>query len=423
MSAATDSKSRTNWSGNITFQAQRLYTPRSVEELQELVASSERIRALGSRHSFNSIADTRGEQVSLSYLRSMSLDEASSTVTVGGGVTYAELAPFLDARGFALHNLASLPHITVAGAVQTGTHGSGLRQRNLSSAVLAMELITAQGELMHVSRPALGEQFDGMVVALGALGIAASLTLRVQPTYLVRQQVYERLRFDVLKGNLREVFASGYSVSLFTHWVDRTASQVWVKSRVETCDRAPAEFFSARAAVRELHPLPQHSPENCTPQMGLPGPWYERLPHFRTEFTPSSGNELQTEYFVPLDQGPAAIEAVAALGERIAPLLFVSELRAIAADELWLSPCYRRESLALHFTWRPEWTRVRELLPLIEAALAPFGARPHWAKLFTMAPERVRNLYPRLPQLSSLSHGFDPSRKFHNTFIERYISP
>src|SRR5215469_284853 len=356
---------RTNWAGNYTYRAERLDTPETVEEVQQLVRSRSRVKALGARHSFNDIADSPGDQISLKRFDEMTLDPHSSTVTVGAGVTYGLLAPYLDRQGYALHNMASLPHISVAGACATGTHGSGNHNGNLSTALSAMEIVTATGEVVVLSRARDGERFSGMVVALGGLGVATKVTLDVQPTYQMRQVVYENLPMEQLENHLEEIFSSGYSVSLFTDWQNHRLTQAWIKSRIEpgTQSEATPEFFGARLATRNLHPLAGHSAENCTEQMGVPGPWYERLPHFRMNFTPSSGAELQSEYIVPRRRGYEAILAVEQLRDRVTPHLFITELRTIDADELWMSPSYKRPSLAIHFTWKPAWPEVREILP------------------------------------------------------------
>ncbi|MBV9610881.1 MAG: FAD-binding protein, partial [Acidobacteriaceae bacterium] len=336
---------------------------------------------------------------------------------------YGRLAPYLYQNGFALHNLASLPHISVAGACATATHGSGSRNGNLATAVAAMELVTAGGDVLLLSRARDGEQLEGAVVHLGGLGVVTEVTLNLQPAFDVKQVVYENLPLDRLDGHLDEIYLSGYSVSLFTDWQNQRINQVWIKTRVQP--GAPSaiqpQFFGAKLATEKLHPIPGHSAESCTEQNGVPGPWYERLPHFRMNFTPSSGNELQSEYFVPRDKGYEAIRAVERLSDRITPHLYISELRTIDVDDLWMSPCYRRPSLAIHFTWRPEWTAVRQVLPMIEESLAPFDARPHWAKLFTMAPQRLQSLYPKLPQYRQLVEQHDPAGKFRNEFLEHQI--
>ena len=414
---------RTNWAGNLTYSTDSLYTPASTEEVRHIVKNCDHLRALGSRHSFNTIADSRHHQISLKGLGDMTLDEKARTVTIGGGVTYGVLAPWLEARGCALHNLASLPHISVAGAIATATHGSGLHNGNLATQIEALEIVTVNGEVLHLSRANDGDQFLGSVVGLGALGVVTRLTLNVQPTFQVAQSVYLDLSFDHLQHHLDEIFSSGYSVSLFTDWQNHRAAQVWIKRRLAPGDanKWQPEFFGAKLATERLHPLAGHNPESCTEQQGIPGPWYERLPHFRMNFTPSSGQELQTEYLVPRERGYEAVLAVEKLRDHITPHLFVTELRTIAADKLWMSTAYERPSLAIHFTWKPEWPEVRKVLPLIEAQLEPFDARPHWGKLFTVPPAHVQAQYARLAEFKELLKRHDPDGKFLNEFLRHNL--
>jgi xylitol oxidase len=422
-SAQTAATGRTNWAGNYTYTAKELDLAATVEDVYHNVRAHSHLKALGARHSFNNIADSPEEQISLKHFDTIELDSKARTVTVGAGVTYGQLAPYIDSHGFAVHNLASLPHISVVGACATATHGSGNANGNLSTAVRALEIVTANGEVATFSREKLGDRFPGTVVGLGALGVITKITLDVQPAFQMAQMVYENLSFSQLEHHLDEIFASGYSVSIFTDWQNHRATQVWIKRRVDKNSPVDlhADFFGAKPATRNLHPLSGHSAENCTEQMGVPGPWYERLPHFRMNFTPSSGAELQTEYFVPRDKGYAAILAVEQLREKITPHLFISELRTIAADDLWISPCYRQHSMTLHFTWKPEWSAVKQILPLIEEKLAPFGARPHWAKLFTMQPTALRSRYARMADYQALLAKYDPEGKFRNEFINTNI--
>jgi alditol oxidase len=377
------------------------------------VRKSNKIKAVGARHSFNNIADSSHEQISLKNFKEMELNPGARTVRVGAGVTYGELAPYLDRQAYALHNMASLPHISVVGACATATHGSGNFNGNLSTAVSAMEIVTADGEVLALSRKLDGERFRGAVVGLGALGVVTNLTLDVQPKFDVAQMVYQDMAFSELEGHLEEIFSAGYSVSVFTEWRDRRVTQVWIKRRDGEYAFDP-EFFGAMPATENLHPLAGYPAESCTEQRAIPGPWHNRLPHFRVDFTPSGGEELQSEYFVQRERAYEAILAVNSLSDRIAPLLFVSELRTVAADDLWMSPCYRRASLAIHFTWKPDWAAVKEVLPMIERQLAPFEARPHWGKLFTMAPAR---LYERLPDFRNLVELYDPAGKFRNDYL------
>src|SRR5579884_2723261 len=414
--------SRTNWAGNYHFHAERLLMPKSVEEVQQIVKDSSRVKALGAAHSFNGIADTAGDQISLRNLKSIELDRQARRVSVGAGITYGELAPFLYEHGFALHNLASLPHISVAGACATATHGSGNQNGNLSTAVCAMDIVTASGKIRTFSRENDGEKFQGAVVHLGGLGIVTRVTLDLLPAFDMRQVVYENLSFDQLEQHLDEIFGSGYSVSLFTDWQNHRATQVWIKSRVPRGARKlrpiKPEFFGAKLAIKNLHPIAGHSAENCTEQMGVPGPWYERLPHFRMGFTPSSGKEPQSEYFVPRKHAVEAILAVERLRDVVSPHLMISELRTIDADSLWMSTCYQQASLAIHFTWMQEWESVRKVLPRIEKELAPFHARPHWGKLFTMAPAELQKRYDRLADFKQLVKEYDPQGKFRNIFLD-----
>jgi len=413
-----------NWAGNHTYAAASLHHPETVAEVQALVARHDRVKVLGTRHSFNAVADTTGALLSLARLpREIVIDDARRTVTVDGGATYGQIGEALHRTGWALPNLASLPHISVAGACATATHGSGDRNGVLATAVSAMEVVTGTGDVVMLSRERHGDRFDGMVVSLGALGVVTRLTLDVEPAFAVRQDVYDGLPLERLEEGFDALAASGYSVSLFTRWRDARIDQLWLKRRVtDVPNEELADLLGAPRATVARHPIAGISAEHCTEQLGVAGPWYERLPHFRLAFTPSSGEELQTDYLVPRTHAWAALRAIHALGGRIAPLLQISEIRTVAADELWMSPCYRQPCVSLHFTWVPDWPAVRTLLPDIEAALEPLGARPHWGKLFTMAPDRVRSLYPRLPEFRALLHEYDPSGRFRNAFLDTYVT-
>src|SRR5215470_231994 len=292
----------TNWAGNITFSARRIRRPASLAELQRLVAGNERVRALGTGHSFSRIADAPGDLVSVAALpKIMRIDAGRRTVTVSAGISYGELAPHLNAAGYALRNLASLPHISVAGSCATGTHGSGNSNGNLATAVSAIEMITAEGDVITMSREADGDRFRGAVVGLGALGIVTRLSLDIVPAFGLRQYVYENLPREQLDEHLTDIFSSAYSVSLFTDWRSPRISQVWLKQRVGEHDWAEPEprWYGAVPADGPRHPVPGLPAANCTQQMGVPGPWHERLPHFRLDFAPSVGDELQSEYFMP----------------------------------------------------------------------------------------------------------------------------
>jgi alditol oxidase len=406
-----------NWAGNIAFIPSTLLRPGTIDEVRAMVASSPKLHALGAGHSFNRVADSPGALITLADMpQVIEIDSARATVRVGAGVRYAELAATLDAQGFALGNLASLPHITVAGAVATGTHGSGNRNGSLATAVTGIDMVTAGGDLVAIPP----DEISGSVVALGALGVVTSLTLGLIPAFTMRQWVYDDLPREELVSKFPEISGSAYSVSAFTTWRDpATIDMLWLKQTADQEPRAqaPTTWHGARLADGPRHPVPGMPADFSTVQGGAEGPWHQRLPHFRPEFTPSAGEELQTEYLLPRDDAPAALDALAGLADRIAPLLMVCEIRTVAADDLWLSPCHGRDTVGFHFTWQKDPAAVNRLLPAIEDRLAPFQPRPHWGKVFTMAPTTIREAYPRLPDFERLARGYDPAGKFCNEFL------
>lgn len=407
-----------NWAGNYRFSAPRHVEAESVEAVQELVARSRRVRALGTRHSFNGLADTDGTLVDVLRLDpAFELDEAARTVTVSAGTGYGEIARFLDRRGWALPNMGSLPHISVGGAISTGTHGSGSANRNLSAAVRGLRFVGTGGRLRDLT-PA-DPDFPGSVVALGALGILVRVTLEVVPAYRIRQDVYDGLKWDVLLGDPAALMGSAFSVSVFTRWSGDTIRQVWLKRRMEHDDDVPDELHGA---VRDERPTASIISErdNTTP-LGVTRPWLETLPHFRVDSPPSSGNEIQTEYFVPLDRAAEALAAVRPFAPAMDPLLIMSELRSVAADDLWLSPAHHRDSLAIHFTWRNRTAEVLGLVADIERALAPTEPRPHWGKVHTMPSEVVTATYPRIDDFRRLVTRVDPDGVFGGPHLDRAI--
>ena len=409
----------TNWAGNYRYRASTLHRPSSVEHLQEVVANAPRVRVLGSRHSFTDLADS-AELVSLEGLpKDVAVDHEAGTVSFSAGLRYGELATELEREGLALANLASLPHISVAGAVATATHGSGNAKGNLATSVASLELATSSGQLLNLSRG--DPEFDGLVVGLGALGAVTRLTLDVEPAYQVRQRVFEGLAWDALHERFDEITAAGDSVSVFTRWGE-AVDQVWVKGRVSgDPEQVHDDLFGAAAATVDRHPIIELDPVNCTRQLGVPGPWWDRLPHFRMGFVPSSGEELQSEYLIPRHHAAAAIRAVHALADVVRPLLQVSELRTVAADRLWMSPQHGQDTVAIHFTWHPDPVAVDRVLVELESALAPFQARPHWGKVFVADATTITLLYERLPDFRRLVDRLDPRGAFRNPWLTNHV--
>jgi xylitol oxidase len=441
-----------NWAGNVEFRAERVHRPSSVEQLCALVADARRVRVLGTGHSFNRIADTDADLIRTDGLPAeVEIDAAAGTATVAAGMRLAELSARLHAAGFALANLPSLPHISLAGAVATGTHGSGDGNQNLAAFVRAIRLVGPDGNVVELARGSSAD-FPGAVVALGALGVVTHLTVAVQPTFDVAQYVLENVSLDQAIERREEVFAGGYSVSVFTDWASGRGA-VWRKLQQEArrelrqeqpqeqqqelralgesvgrgeregADEVGAapepEFLGGRLARSAAHPVPGMPAGNCTQQLGVPGPWHERLPHFRPEFTPSSGEELQSEFFVARQDAGEALKAVQRLGTRVAPVLQISEIRTIAADDLWLSPAYGRDSVALHFTWIADRAAVTPVLREIEQALAPLDARPHWGKVYAGGPAAAIAGYERADDFRQLMQRYDPDGKFRNEFVQR----
>jgi alditol oxidase len=413
-----------NWAGNHAYGARVLHRPASMEQLREIVTRAPSVRVLGSRHSFNAIADAE-ELVSLELLPAVEtmpaqidVDLAAGTVSLGGGVTYGQLADVLREEGAALHNTASLPHISVAGAVATATHGSGARNGNLATAVAALEILTSTGELVRAARG--DADFEGMVVGLGALGVVTRLTLDVEPAYDVEQRVYENLSWSTLADHFDAIMSRGYSVSLFTLWGEQV-DMVWVKSRAGDPDVPDGDLFGAAPATVDRNPVIGLDPTPATPQLGRPGLWSDRLPHFRMGFTPSSGDEIQSEYLLPARFAVESMEAVRSVAGAIRPLLQVAEIRTVAADRLWMSTSYGGDAVALHFTWQRRPDEVERALVELERVLAPFGARPHWGKVFLAEAPQIAPLYERHADFVRLVERMDPRGAFGNPWLEQRV--
>ncbi|MGW9111636.1 FAD-binding protein [Microbacterium sp. NPDC055683] len=408
----------TNWAGNVRFGAERVETPATVDEVRAVLAASRRVRALGSGHSFNLIADTDGTLLSTARLAAPPrIDADARTVSVGAGTRYGDLAPLLEAEGWALANLASLPHISIAGAVATGTHGSGDGVGTLSSAVAALEIVTPAGDVVRLSRG--DADFAGAVVSLGALGIVTEVVLDIEPTFAVSQRVYERLPLDVALAEFDAVMGAAYSVSMFLRWTEPdVVDQVWTKARGDASPRLPG---GVAEAAEQVHMLAGVSPAATTAQRGVPGPWLDRLAHFRLSHTPSNGAELQSELLVPRAHAVEALRILRGYAEVIAPLIQVTEVRSMKADDLWLSPAYGTDAVGIHFTWQQRQPEVEAVVATLEEALAPLGARPHWGKLTRLDRDAIAAAWPRFDDFAALAERYDPEGKLRNPFLDRVL--
>jgi len=406
-----------NWSGTVTFQDSKTLAPKSIDELAKIVASEAKIRARGSAHCFNAMADTNAVAITFENMpQEIVIDKDRAIVTVPAGMKYGALAVALHDRGWALHNMASLPHISVAGAIATATHGSGVGNGNLATAVRGLEIVLPDGNIKKVTSE--DPDFAGFVVGLGVVGIVTTVELAIEPTFNIEQTVYRGMSRETYAANLDEIMSLAYSVSYFTTWAAAGGGEVWAKFRSGV--KAPTELFEAYPATSNRHPLPGLNPEPCTEQMAVSGPWHLRLPHFKMEFTPSAGDEIQSEFFVDRKDAPAAIAALEKIAPQINEILWVTEIRAIAADNLWMSPHYQRDSIGIHFTWK-KVDAVYEFVKVVEAVLAPFNYRPHLGKVFSANPEYLNSVMPKMGDFTKLVMQLDPTNKFGNAFTDNLL--
>jgi xylitol oxidase len=407
-----------NWSKNVDFNDRAFLQPESLTALQELVRSNAKLRARGTAHCFNEIANTSSYAINLAQMpKTIEVNPVSKSVTVAAGLKYGELAPELHKQGWALNNLASLPHISIAGSISTGTHGSGIKNQNLANQVLSLDLLTAEGELRHIDRA--NPAFNALVVGLGLGGIVYQYELKIEPTFEIRQVIYPEIPLDVLQRNFDQIMGTAYSVSYFTDWSTSQVGNLWCKFR--DSEAIPESVGGSAKADKKFHPIPSVDPVACTDQLGESGDWHQRLSHFKLEFTPSVGEEIQTEFFVDRKDAAAAIDAISKLGEEITPLLWITELRTIAADDFWLSGAYQRDTFAIHFTWKKDLA-IYPVIEKVEAALRPFNYRPHWGKVFTAEAQYLKSVYPKMSEFKALVEALDPNKKFENTFTRRFLA-
>ena len=405
-----------NWAGTYEYSAPRIVAATSVDDVVRVLREPGRVRALGTRHSFTDLPDTTGTLVDVTgFAAEFELDEAAQTVTVPAGIRYGVLAVWLDDRGWALRNMGSLPHINVGGATATGTHGSGDANPVLSASVRALRYVGADAEVHEVRRG--DADFDALVVGLGAYGIVVSLTLDVVPAFRARQDIYSGVSWEAALADWDALTSVGYSVSVFSRWEEPSVGFVWVKSRLDADeDAVPDTILDGVRAQAEESPL---GLEDNVTELSMPGPWMLRLPHFRLDAEPSFGDEIQSEYFVARAEAPAALNAVRTLGDSIRPHLIWTELRTAAADELWLSPAYRRDVVIIHFTWHNHPDDVAAAVARVEAVLEPFGARPHWGKVHGFDRAAIERVHPRLADARALFQLVDPGRVFANAHLDR----
>ena len=410
-----------NWAKNITFSSQNYIEIENLTQLQKVIESSNKLKVVGTSHSFSEIADTTGTLISLKNLDSeIEIDEKSQTVKVSAGTSYANLAKYLEKNGWALSNLASLGEISIAGAVMTGTHGSGSNNKVLSDSVVAIEMILSSGDKFVIDRKNFA-QFSGFVVSFGALAVFTKLTLKIVRSFSVKQVVYENVPIQSVLENFNEIFDRPYSASYFSNWSPKNTGQIWMKFLDD--DKYPelqSKAYGGNLALSNQHPVKVNDPGNCTEQMGVAGKWLFRLPHFRLNSSPASGDEVQTEYLVDRDHVQGYINELTKIGEDIAARVYATEIRTISSDDLWLSGAYGRETVGFHFTWKKS-PEVKDFLPEIENILGKNNGRPHWGKLFSTPRAQLIDRYPMYEEFRQLIQKYDSGNKFRNKFIEQYF--
>lgn len=414
-----------NWSGTVQYESSSLHFPRSSEALARIIKENDRVKVLGTGHAFSRIADTTGAHISLDEMKAIfPIDHEHQTVSFEAGVTFKELAEYLERQGYAIANYASLPHISIAGAIATATHGSGEKNGSLATLVREFELVDGRGEVHHISKDKTPDLFAASVVSLGVLGVVTRITLDILPRFTIRQDVYKNVDAQTVLDSFDEVQDMGYSVSLFTKWQNpKSLEKLWIKSIVEDPAREfPQMLFGGTWSNENLHPCSGESAERCTPQCGVSHSANYSLPHFLGEETPSSGNEIQTEFFVPRSKTQEAMQALLNNGHIFTDdIIHVSEVRTIAPDNHWMSPFYEQESVGIHFTWKNEPEKLASVISqvqkILQDAIGDTPLRAHWAKVHNLSD--IRSSLPRFDDFRGLIRVYDPQGKFRNGYSVR----
>lgn len=450
-----------NWCGNVRFGGTPL-VPESVEQLQEAVRlATPPIRVVGRGHSFSPLAECVGGSLLCLARLNRVLDFRAPTsmgsmgsITVEGGTTYSEIARFLGRQG-ALRNLPSCPQFTVAGAIATATHGSGVTHQNLAADVTMLEFVAGDGSLICYEDGETATLLEGLRVHLGCLGVVSRLTLVVCPFYEVETFCYIDVPLAPMIENLPALWTTCDSLSVWTSGFGRGpgAGTCWMVFRHFCPHWKPSAAVPEHTPPQELllhggsflqgpvnrYCTDPHEPVTITPTGKRA--WHDALTQTLHEGqeTSMTTTDIQAEFFVALQHAQAAIRAVwgtarewsfsspwGATGEPMKGLVDAMEFRQVKGDGAWLSPQHI-DSLGIHISFNSDPGRRAEVeacLHLLEAALEPFDARAHWGKLapLTTAPARLEELYDdRLRCFRALCGVHDPSGKFRNVWVRRAL--
>ncbi len=411
-----------NWAGNLSFSSKEFIEIDSVKKLQTIVSNARGIKVLASGHSFSDIADTKDTLISIKNLSfEIGIDSNKREALVPAGMQYSDVSRYLEKHGWAVSNMASLGEVTIAGAILTGTHGSGSSNGILSTAVIGFEMVLESGSILTTDRENSSD-FPGFIVSLGALGVFTKYKLKIVPSFSIRQVVYENINIESIANNFDLVFDRAYSVSFFSNWAQNSTGQIWMKFLDDSKPfNISSDWIDGNLAKVKQHPVKINDASPCTDQLATSGKWLDRLPHFKLNSSPVSGDEVQTEYLVDRRYVKQYISELAEIGDEIASKVYTTEIRTIKADDLWLSGAYERETVGFHFTWRKSDSLVN-FLPKIESILGKHDGRPHWGKLFDVPKDKLPSRYPKFSDFEVLLQKYDPNKKFRNNFINKYFS-
>lgn len=422
----------TNWTGDQRCDPAGRATPRSPEELAEVVgaatAEGTAVKVVGSGHSFTEAALTDGLQIALDGLSGI-LAVDGDHVTVGAGTTIARLNRELHARGRALANLGDIDRQTIAGAISTATHGTGARLPNLSAQVVGLELVTAAGERLRLDADHDPDAFAAARVGIGALGAISAVTLRTVPAFVLHRRDEVRDLDDVLATvdaeaeahDHYEFFAFPYGGRACTIRRDRTEAPARGRSWLARRVGEPVGQAAIDGVFRLTRRFPGTIPTLCrvAAPLASEGEYVDHSPAVfvsdrRVRFT-------EMEYAVPRAAGPEVVRRILewVQAERY-PVAFPLECRVVAGDDAWLSPTYERDAfyVAVHqfvgMAWEPYFAAV-------EVIVAEHGGRPHWGKRHALDATTLRERYPRFDDFLAVRERLDPTGTFVNGYVRRCL--
>ena len=420
-----------NWAGNQKANPVSIVVPRSVGELAALVASAsgqgQKVKAVGSGHSFTSAAATNGRMIRLENLSGiLHIDHASCQVTVGAGTRLSDLNMLLHAEGLALANLGDIAYQTVAGAISTSTHGTGKALTGLAGQVVAMKLINGQGEIIECSKSLNPHIFDVARVSVGALGIITEYTLQAVPSFRLRA-LEQPMRLDDVLENAHDLASAHDHFEFFwiphTKWAltkrnNRTEDELQPLPRVKGwIEKTFMENYAFGALCRVGRARPSLIPRLAT---ALPSSGSREYidQSFKIFASPRIVRFYEMEHALPVEALVPALKEIRAMVDRKGYLLnFPVEVRFTKGDDVPLSTAFGRDSayIAVHVYKGME---CEPFFRDVEDILRAYDARPHWGKMHYREAEELSKLYPRWDEFIALRNQLDPQRTFSNAYSD-----